>query len=208
MDDAPLDRDTVLHWLKEELGRLAEAASEQAALQAQLKEVARSSERLQAQGHPIPDDLRRLKLDLMMRLENGEQTAAELKQWAEGLRPLLVKIDAALIAGKRSGKGPSTTGNRKRKEKAPRTSQEVLREYLLTALRELGGSARCSEVIDKMREMLAGQLLPGDLMKRKTGEIIWENNAHWERNALVKEGILKKNSPRGIWELAEQDDNP
>ena len=208
MDDAPLDRDTVLHWLEEELGRLAEAASEQAPLQAQWKEVARSVERLQSQGHPIPDDLRRLKLDLMMRLENGEQAAAELKHWAESLRPLLASIDAALTKARQSGNGPKTKGSRKRKEKAPRTSQEVLREYLLTALRELGGSAKCSEVIDKMRDMLAGQLLPGDLMKRKTGEIIWENNAHWERNALVKEGILKKNSPRGIWELAEQEDLP
>jgi len=208
MEDASLDRDTVLHWLREELGRLTGTASEQAALQAQLKEVARSTERLQAQGYPIPDDLRRLKLDLMMRLENGEQAAAELKQWAEGLRPLLASIDAALSTAKQSGNGPKTKGNRKRKVKAPRTSQEVLREYLLTALRELGGSARCSEVIDKMREMLAGQLLPGDLMKRKTGEIVWENNAHWERNALVKEGILKKHSPRGVWELVEQEDKP
>ena len=206
MDDAPLDRDTVLHWLKEELGRLAGAASEQSAMQAQLKEVARSSERLQAQGHPIPDDLRRLKLDLMMRLENGEQAAAELKQWAEGLRPLLASIDAALTKARQSGNGPKTKGSRMRKEKAPRTSQEVLREYLLTALRELGGSAHCSAVKDRMREMLAGRFQPGDLLKRDTGEIVWENNTHWERNALVKEGILKKNSPRGVWELAEQED--
>ncbi len=206
MDDTPLTRDAVLQWLDEELGRLAEAASEQAALQAQLKEVARSSERLQAQGHPIPVDLRRLKLDLMMRLENGEQAATELKHWAEGLRPLLAKIDAALSTARQHGKGPLTKGSRKRKEKVPRTSQEVLREYLLTALQELGGSAHCSAVKDRMREMLAGQFLPGDLMRRKTGEIVWENNTHWERNALVKEGILKKNSPRGVWELAERED--
>ena len=208
MNDAPLDRGTVLHWLKEEIGRLAESANEQAALQAQLKEVARTVERLQSQGHPIPDDLRRLKLDLMMRQESGQQAAEELKTWAEALRPVVARIDAALTVAKQPGNGPKTRGSRKRKEKAPRTSQEVLREYLLMALRELGGSAKCSEVIDKMREMLAGQLLPGDLMKRKSGEIIWENNAHWERNALVKEGILKKNSPRGVWELAEQEDNP
>ncbi|HEC06782.1 MAG TPA: hypothetical protein ENJ12_08020 [Thiolapillus brandeum] len=206
MEEAPLDRDAVLHWLKEELGRLAETASEQAALHAQLKEVARSVERLQSQGHPIPDDLRRLKLDLMMRLEDGEQAAAELKQWAEGLRPLLASIDAVLTEARKSGNGPKNKGGRKRKQKVPRTNQEVLREYLLAALRELGGSASCSRVKDHMRERLAGRFLPGDLMKRKTGEIVWENNTHWERNALVKEGILKKNSPRGIWELAERED--
>jgi len=208
MEDASLDRDTVLHWLKEELGGLAEVANEQAALQAQLKEVARSVERLQGQGHPIPDDLRRLKLDLMTRQESGQQAAEELKTWAEALRPVVARIDAALTVAKQPGNGPKTRGSRKRKEKAPRTSQEVLREYLLMTLRELGGSAHCSAVKDRMREMLAGRFLPGDLLKRDTGEIVWENNTHWERNALVKEGILKKHSPRGVWELAEQEENP
>jgi len=208
MDDMPLDLDTVLHWLKEQVARLSDQAGGQAALQAQLKEVARSAERLQGQGHPIPDDLRRLKLDLMMRLESGQQAVAELERLAQGLRPVLASIDVSLSAAKKPNNGPKTKGSRKRQEKMPRTSQEVLREYLLAALRELGGSARCSDVIGKMREMLAGQLLPGDLLKRKGGAIVWENNAQWERLVLVKEGILRDDSPRGVWELAEQEEDP
>jgi len=31
----------------------------------------------------------------------------------------------------------------------------------------------------------------------------WRNTAQWARNSMVKEGLLKSNSPRGIWEISE-----
>ncbi|MFO7166894.1 MAG: winged helix-turn-helix domain-containing protein [Chloroflexota bacterium] len=31
----------------------------------------------------------------------------------------------------------------------------------------------------------------------------WRNAAQWARNAMVKEGLLKTDSPRGIWEISE-----
>ena len=31
----------------------------------------------------------------------------------------------------------------------------------------------------------------------------WRNTAQWARNTMVKEGLLKSNSPHGVWEISE-----
>ena len=199
----PIDPETVLDDLTDWIGRLIEQAqaSSGEVLRAQLREVGRTTERLEQQGYPIPCDLRRLKLDLSMQAEEGEKATAELESLSGRLRPLLASMDAVLSAAKKKAKNKKTSGGRKKRKQFPMTSRDVLRKYLLITLREKGGSARCSEIKDRMREMLAGQFQPGDLLKRANGEIVWENNTRWQRAVLVKEGILKSDSPRGVWEL-------
>ena len=32
----------------------------------------------------------------------------------------------------------------------------------------------------------------------------WRNTACWARNTMIKEGLIKKDSPRGIWEITEK----
>ena len=34
------------------------------------------------------------------------------------------------------------------------------------------------------------------------GKPRWYNTAQWARNSMVNQGLLKKNSPRGIWEIS------
>ena len=199
----PIDPEAVLDDLTDWIGRLMEQVRgfSSKVQRAQLREVGRTTERLERQGHPIPGDLRRLKLDLSIHVEEGEKAVAELESLSGRLRPLLASMDAVLSTAKKKVKNKKTLGGRKKRKQFPMTSRDVLREYLLIALREKGGSAHCSEIKDRMREMLAGQFQPGDLLKRANGEIAWENNTRWERGVLVKEGILKSNSPRGVWEL-------
>jgi len=33
-------------------------------------------------------------------------------------------------------------------------------------------------------------------------EVHWRNRAQWYRNTLLREGLLKSDSPRGIWEIS------
>ena len=94
--------------------------------------------------------------------------------------------------------------HRPRNSDQPVTSQSILREYIIQALKEFGGSARRSDVLERMREMLKDRLTPRDFEKRGDRVIIWENNACWERAAMVREGILKDESKFGYWELAEK----
>lgn len=35
-------------------------------------------------------------------------------------------------------------------------------------------------------------------------DIRWRNKTQWARLYLVRKGLLKKNSPHGIWELSEE----
>ena len=32
----------------------------------------------------------------------------------------------------------------------------------------------------------------------------WRNTAQWARNAMVKEGLLASDSPRGVWEITAE----
>jgi hypothetical protein len=51
--------------------------------------------------------------------------------------------------------------------------------------------------------LLKAMLGPADLAPVSTGEARWWNAVCWERNDLVKEGLFRKDSDRGIWELSD-----
>lgn len=79
-----------------------------------------------------------------------------------------------------------------------------MREQVVLALKQLGGKAKVSDVIEEMTRQLDGKLLPGDLVWRQaTNEPAWQNNAKWERYQMVQDGVLRGDSPRGVWELRE-----
>ncbi|MEW6526392.1 MAG: winged helix-turn-helix domain-containing protein [Spirochaetota bacterium] len=86
-----------------------------------------------------------------------------------------------------------------------RTPEDAFRRPILEALVELGGKASLSEVLDlvgtKMRSKLTRydhEPLPSD-----PKSIRWRNTAQWCRNTLVREGLMKSDSPHGIWEITE-----
>ncbi len=90
--------------------------------------------------------------------------------------------------------------------KGLRTPEEAFRVPILESLVELGGSAPMSEVINlleiKMKRILNDydrQPLPSD---RRS--IRWRNTAQWCRNTLVREGMMKRDSKFGIWEISEK----
>ena len=115
------------------------------------------------------------------------------------------KIESATVKPRLEGKSQKDSTPRQRRSRNSDqvvTSQSVLREYIVQALKEFGGSARRSNVLDRIEEMLEGQLTPRDFETRSDGRvIIWRNNACWERQAMVDEGILRNDSKFGYWEL-------
>lgn len=95
---------------------------------------------------------------------------------------------------------------KERLKKGMRTPEDFFREPILIALYELGGSASISEVLDKVFNKVGNQLNQYDLQPLPSDpqSIRWRNTAQWCRNTLVKEGLMKADSPRGIWELSEE----
>lgn len=94
------------------------------------------------------------------------------------------------------------TGRAKRNEIMPRA--EYTRP-ILEALIEMGGSGRMRDVLDRVLVKIKDRLRPKDWVKVPSGSSIrWKNRAQWERNRLKSEGYLKKDSPRGIWEITDE----
>jgi restriction system protein len=68
----------------------------------------------------------------------------------------------------------------------------------------MGGSANGSDVIDAVGDIVADRLTPRDRDRIESGVVRWRNRAAWRRLNLVKQGLLKDDSPRGTWELTDE----
>jgi len=167
-------------------------------LEKQLTAVNASIRTLENQRIPIPNDLRDLKLKLTHQTSEDKELLEVKDLVAKRLTELLTKT------GHSAPSKRVNTGQRKR-DTRPKTENTVFREYIIKALKGFGGSARMHQVLDWMEEKLDGKLTPRDLSLRKGGEIVWRNNAQWERYKMIQDGILKSDSPHGIWELTEDD---
>jgi hypothetical protein len=88
-------------------------------------------------------------------------------------------------------------------EKIP---QKELRAPLLETLAQLGGKAGLKDIKEAMEPKLKARLSKADYELVSTGEERWWNAVCWVRSDLVKEGLLTKTSPRGIWELSRKTD--
>ncbi len=93
---------------------------------------------------------------------------------------------------------------RTRRSRLPRTDKSVLRRLIIEALQHFGGSAKKTEVLRFMQQQLEGKLLPGDVEFLPDGRrVVWKYSTDWQSTFLRKDGILKDDSPRGVWELSE-----
>ncbi len=98
----------------------------------------------------------------------------------------------------RQRNGSNGTPRAPRGEKTP---EGAFRQPILDALYEAGGSAKAADVLKRVEATMGSKLNAIDRQTLTTGALRWRNTAQWERNNLVEEGLLKKNSSRGMWEL-------
>jgi len=86
-----------------------------------------------------------------------------------------------------------------------RTPEKAYYQPILEALNELGGSARMNDVVVRVEQLMKGVLIRVDYepLASDPEMLRWRNTAQWARNSMVKEGLLKSDSPRGIWEISE-----
>jgi hypothetical protein len=167
--------------------------------EAQLRAIAKAVEQLEKSGVAVPDPLRAEKTRLAASLAVHTDAKQALAQLADEFQDILRELRDRL------GQNSPTEGKpRGKRSKLPRTPQNTLREHIVRALKKLGGKARGSDVIEEMGRQLEGKLLPGDSVWREAAnECAWQNNARWERFQMTQDVILRRGSPRGIWELEE-----
>jgi len=81
----------------------------------------------------------------------------------------------------------------------------AFRPYILEALAQLGGKAREAEVLERIWEMVRPKLTEIDLEWLPAGnDYRWRKRACWEKFNMKQEGLLRDDSPYGIWELSEK----
>ena len=169
----------------------------------QLQEIAKTIDKLELVKVSVPDELRKLKVGLIAELAIRDEANELMEELADGLDDALQNLNSLLGRNKNNGNF-SAKEPRKRKLKQPRTPDEVLRAGIITVLKNMNGSGHIQQILAAMELELAGQLLAHDLENVASGkQLVWQNNVCWERNKMVKQGILRNDSLRGIWELTE-----
>ena len=80
---------------------------------------------------------------------------------------------------------------------------------ILRALEELGGSGETHRVLERVFELMdaANQLRLIDKSRLSNGQFYWVNRTHNMRKGLIKEGLMKKDSSHGVWEISEKGRN-
>lgn len=117
-----------------------------------------------------------------------------------GPRPGSSRRPPAASASKRRKRSSQAT----RPKRAARGTLLPQAEYelpLLESLVELGGSGPAAEVIELVGTKLDGRLTPADRSTLASGDVRWRNRVQFVRIGLVKEGLISRESPRGVWEI-------
>ena len=137
---------------------------------------------------------------LAQRLTDFRTRAADLRrEWlalAAEFEPT-VDEDAAAQAERR---------NLGRLKRGMRTPEEAYRLPILHALVEMGGAGQTADVLAVVERDIKGQLQAVDYEQVPSNPNMqrWYYTAQWARNALVKEGLMQSDSPRGMWEISEE----
>lgn len=71
-------------------------------------------------------------------------------------------------------------------------------------LHALGGQAKTADVLAGVEERMRSRLGPRDRERLAGGDVRWRKAAQWTRFEMVEEGLIRKDSPRGIWEIAPE----
>lgn len=161
----------------------------------QLAEVTKVIESLKDKGVDIPEELRRLKSSLSLALHDQEKIIQQLQGLEIRLSTVLDGLRLML-----SKKGQALTTRRLKKRYVLETSPMILQKEIRKAIRELGGSGCKKAVIEIIQRNLDDKFKKNDRIKKK-GTEQWILNVTKERGFMIRDGILKSGSPRGIWEL-------
>ena len=95
--------------------------------------------------------------------------------------------------------------NRRRLERRLRTPEEKFILPILEALIELGGEAHARDVLELVHAKMKNILNTYDYEDLSSNnQKRWENTALWVKYRMVKEGLLDRSVPRGVWRITEK----
>ena len=140
---------------------------------------------------------------------------AALKEWAEPLEDSpddvvrrLLEIAERTAGNAASGgqlhEAPGAIERRPLRRTKGVTPQKEFRRPVLDALVELGGSAPAKRVLELVEHHMRGVMTDADYEELRSGGPRWHKAANWARYVLARDGLVRRNSPRGTWELTDE----
>lgn len=126
-----------------------------------------------------------------------DKVAVLRKEWRELAAATAHEDDEDIQAERRN------LGRLSRGQRTPESAYVV---PILQALNKMGGSGKVADVLDEVGKIMKPVLKDVDyeqLASRSTN-LRWRNTPQWARNSMVQEGLLKSDSPRGVWEISDQ----
>jgi len=183
---------------REVIERLADGVdnSKTAAMETQLREIAKTIDNLDKLRVAVPEPLRAEKTRLAAVLGVQEKRIQALKFLTSELELLLRKVKGQPVKNAATCKTERTYFDR--------LSRKIIRETVIIVLRALGGKATRANVFIEMEKLLKDQFLPADLhWIESTRTYAWQNSTAGERKKMINEGIMRESS-LGVWELSEE----
>lgn len=146
----------------------------------------------------------------------SSSSAREPPAGAPNLGPVLEPVTTRLarhLPWRRGAPAPARDSERSAREGADssdhsesrtRISPEDLGQAVVDALREMGGSGRTGEVLDRVGYNLREDLTFEDLEVTVSGLPRWRGSAQAQRSRLISAGVLRGDSPSGVWQLTDE----
>ena len=104
------------------------------------------------------------------------------------------------------GKNGDTNGpNGGRLHRGVRTPEKLYYRPILESVKDQGGSAPMSEVLERVLQRMKDTLRDIDFkpLASTPDKPRWRNTAAWARSTLVDQGLLRSESRRGVWEISD-----
>ncbi|MBM4463928.1 MAG: hypothetical protein FJ012_11500 [Chloroflexi bacterium] len=132
------------------------------------------------------------------------EIATRLAEFRVKVRNLQKEWDNIFSA--RVPRKPSRKRRFQRLQRGLRTTEDAFRRPILEALVEMGGAGQVEKVLDRVGEKMKAILNDYDRQPLPSlpNTVRWRNTAQWCRNSMVQEGLLKVDSPRGVWEISDR----
>ena len=141
------------------------------------------------------------------RAKEALERAGSLTAFRDRVAGLRAEWDGLVSAAERQEDEETKAERRNlgRLRKGIRTPDKEFRIPILQVLAEMGGSAKAGDVLDRLGRAMKPILKKVDYqpLASDPNNLRWRNTAQWARNTMVKEGLLKADSPRGVWEVTD-----
>jgi len=157
---------------------------------------------LKADAEPFvdtPNSVLRRRLGLDPSRDGGVDSVQPPPRGADGSSAAAAGRTVHARRASPNGKGPA----RKRAPRGSLLPEEAYELPILEILDKHGGRVPTREVIGEVGELVRDSLTPLDNEELSTGGYRWQKRIQFTRLRLVERGLVKKNSPRGVWEITD-----